>query len=270
MTRLWIYILGASEDPDHVRCVVPWQVDKDLIFFGPCMKRIRKRLREEFLAPSYSCSDVTDDLYMVGVNACNPEEVRKVVWAGKISQVMTFWEAHTHLNGDRFRKLRDHASTPLHVRPLFENGQLLGYKHVGQEHLKNQRWVSDLASTTYMVRVEGQRLVLEEGISAWNGFDLDCCMLLENLFFAKGRGIDFDDESLAILREEQPERSNEIDRYAIFGRTDEDKVNPRRGYGLPIRGNAADRFVDWIRKRSLEVADDQGDNDDVPPKTRCP
>ena len=49
MTQVWMYVVASSSDPDFVRCKVPWRVDEDLIFFGPCKKRLRTRLRNGFL-----------------------------------------------------------------------------------------------------------------------------------------------------------------------------------------------------------------------------
>ena len=50
MTRVWMYVLDSSKDPDKVRCVVPWPVDEDLIYFGPCKRRLRERLRNHLIA----------------------------------------------------------------------------------------------------------------------------------------------------------------------------------------------------------------------------
>jgi hypothetical protein len=121
------------------------------------------------------------------------------------------------------------------------------------------------------VRLEeqGRQLMLSEGVSPWNGFDLDCCMLLKNLFFAMGRGIGFDDEALAILKQCQPDRSDEIDERAIFGLDINGDPIGLRGWRLEITGDAADRFVAWVRRRATKLADDQQDDEDGPTKTHC-
>src|SRR5437868_11105850 len=121
MTRVWIYVLNASKHPDRIDCAVPWLVDQAVIFFGPCKIRMRRQLRWEYLTEDCAYRTVTDDLddlYIVGVNGSNKEKTRKVVWAGRLSAVMTFAEAYTRLNGTRFRKLRASANSPLHVRPV--------------------------------------------------------------------------------------------------------------------------------------------------------
>ena len=99
MTQVWMYSLAASSNPDHVSCVVPWLVDPDLIFFGPCKKRIRGLLRRRFLGESISHAPApaTEDLFIVGVNGSNKTRSRKIVWAGRLSEVMTFAEADNRL-----------------------------------------------------------------------------------------------------------------------------------------------------------------------------
>src|SRR5205807_9777740 len=128
-------------------------------------------LRWEYLTEDCAYRTVTDDLddlYIVGVNGSNKEKTRKVVWAGRLSAVMTFAEAYTRLNGTRFRKLRASANSPLHVRPVMKDGILIGYEHRSDEHIDNDDWVSDLTSTWRDIRVEGRRLVIEHGATAWN------------------------------------------------------------------------------------------------------
>src|SRR5271166_3699013 len=108
-----MYVLDSSKDPDNVRCVVPWMVDEDLIYFGPCKRRLRERLRKEYLASGRTHTTVKDDLYIVSVNGSNPKQVRKLVSAGKLSEVMTFAEAATRLDGERFSELHDDPMSPL-------------------------------------------------------------------------------------------------------------------------------------------------------------
>ena len=127
MTRVWMYVLDSSKDPDNVRCVVPWMVDEDLIYFGPCKRRLREQLRKEYLTGGRTHSTVNDDLYVVSVNGSNAKRIRKVVSAGKLSEVMTFAEAASRLDGDWFSELRDDPMSPLHVRPVTEGGELVGY-----------------------------------------------------------------------------------------------------------------------------------------------
>lgn len=269
MTQVWIYSMKVSSDPDHVQCVVPWQVDEDLIFFGPCKKRIRENLRERFLGPNVSYATVTGDLFIVGVNGSNAARSRKIVWAGKLSEVMTFAESDRRFKGERYRKLRENPSSPLHVRPIIKSGELVAYEHISDEHIKGREWVSDLVSNRSKpnVLVEGRKLILRRE-TPWQGFDRDCCMLLENRFFAQGQGIEFDEEALEILRKAQPQESG-ISHYAIFGLTAKGQSNGRRGTFLKISGDLGRRFVEWLEGRSRKVANHQWNEGHESTKTCC-
>ena len=262
MTRLWMYTLAASNNPDLIDCVVPWQVDDDLIFFGPCKKRIRERLRGDFLRNTSHrvLSENDDQTYIVGVNGSNPENVRKIVWAGRLSEVMTFPQAPDRMKGDVFREMRQHPSSPLHVRPLLQNGLVLGYEHISAEHQgrgkkKYDTWVYDLIANpdNGYVRVENNghedKRVVSLDAAYPAVFDRDCCMLLESVFFANGRGIGFDEVGLELMRQAQPHKS-EIDDYAIFGRSTSGQANGLRGTYLEISSPLAERVVEWIKLRS--------------------
>jgi len=270
MTEELVYSLGASSNPDRVCCEVPWRVDGDLIFFGPCKKRIREHLRKRFLGPDYSHKKVSIDLFLVGVNRGNKEKIRKVVWAGKLSEVMTFAEAYIRLKGDRFHKLWKHPKSPLHVRPLDEGGKLIGYEHISEMH-KDGEWVADLVSKSVKskFRLKGPKLTIKPGKTPWQVFDRDCCMLLENQFFALGQGIEFDDEALEILRQAPPLRKKRIDHYAIFGRTAQGQANGLRGTYLRITGDLATRFVTWLGDRSRKITRHQKKGGYGPSKTPC-
>lgn len=80
MREVWIYVVRASSDPDRiVGCHVPWRVDDELIFFGPCKKLIRKKLRKRYLLPEQkNHATVTEDLIIVNVNGANPGRIRKM------------------------------------------------------------------------------------------------------------------------------------------------------------------------------------------------
>jgi hypothetical protein len=251
-----MYVVAASNHPDRVECPVPWRVDEREIFFGPCKKRIRERLRRQFLGPGVSHRQVSDGPLMVGVNGNNVGQVRKIVFAGWVRQVMTFQEGSHRLVGDRYRALLDAVKSPLHVRPIVQNGKLIGYEHVSEEHLECGEWVEDLVSDpdSPLVRKQGRTLLVRNG-SAWQAFDRDCCMVLENHFFAQGqegiKGIKFDDEALNILRQAQP--GTLIDRYAIFGRAKNGTANGLRGTYLEIVGDLAETFIKWLGERTEQA-----------------
>ena len=142
-----------------------------------------------------------DDIFIVGVNGSNPQRVRKVIWAGRLSEVMTFAKATSRLRGSRFRKLRQDSESPLHVQPIDDRSEnVIGYRHVSKQHIDHGAWVSDLVSSKAIrnVQVEDREVVIKRG-TAWEIFDRDCCLLLANYFFARGEGIEFDEEALSIL-----------------------------------------------------------------------
>ena len=274
MAKVWIYVLGASGDPDRVCCEVPWLVDEKLIFFGPCKKRIRKCLRTKFLGPDCSHTRVTEDLFIIGVNALKKVKKRKIVWWGRLSEVMTFAEAHKRLNEDgRFEKLCKYKCSPLHVKPVEVAGKLVGYEHASELH-KGEEWIDDLLSKwpNPNVLLEEQKLRVQQGTS-WEVFDRDCCMLLENRFFALGKaiqpGIEFDEKALDILREAQPNKSR-IDDPAIFGREKgKGDIIGLRGQFLELPNNLTNRFVAWLEGRLPEGAKHQRSDGYGPAKTCC-
>lgn len=280
MAQVWMYVVGASSDPDSVNCAVPWQVDENLIFFGPCMKGrggIREPLRKKFLGPDCTHKTATDDLFIVGVNGSNKQKIRKVIWVGRLSEVMTFAEAYERFKGDdRFKKLREHKCSPLHVKPVpvEDARELVGYEHASELHNEEDKgsvpnWVKDLVSKwpNPHVFLDGQKLKRRHGTTPWQAFDRDCCMLLENRFFALGQGIEFDEEAIQILQDRQPKKA--IDSYAIFGYMRNDAVNGLHGNVLNMSDNLANRLIAWLEDRSHSVVKHQRSEGDGPAKTCC-
>ena len=123
---------------------------------------------------------------------------------------------------------------------------------MSEEHSKNEAWISDLVSSKALgsVQRQGENRIFPS-TSSWETFDRDCCMLLENCFFAQGEGIAFDNDALKILLAAQPETSG-IDAYAVYGRTKNGEVIGLRGTFLEITGALAESFVDWLRDRSVK------------------
>src|SRR5437762_1761836 len=69
MPTVYVYVLGASSNPDGVDCAVPWRVDEREIFFGPCKVPLREMLRPQLLRPDRDYVRPDRDIYFVGVNA---------------------------------------------------------------------------------------------------------------------------------------------------------------------------------------------------------
>jgi hypothetical protein len=268
VTRVWMYVLDSSKDPDNVRCVVPWMVDESLIYFGPCKRRLREQLRRKYLTRGRTHSTVNDDLYIVSVNGSNAKRVRKVVSAGKLSEVMTFAEAAGRLDGDRFSEVRNDLMSPLHVRPVIEGGSLVGYRHISFEHIEDNEWIADLTSKPEKVSLVGRTIRLQPGATARDVLDRDCCMVLDNVFFAQGEGIQFDQEAVSILKATQPGVKG-IDDYAVFGVDSVGQANGLRGRFLEIEGMVADRFVAWLTDRATRIAARRSGGEEETAKGKC-
>lgn len=251
--RVFCYIVGDSRNPDDVRpSAVPFQIDEGEIFFGPCMKSLRERMRACYLTKATESAEPRDDVYVVGFNGSNERKICKIVWIGRLMKVMTFAHAWKFLDGSRYEAMREWKYSPVHVRPIRESGRFLGYEHVNPLHSEDDRWVNDLVNSESSPHVEkfGKRLLLKEHVSAWQGFPRDACFLLENIFFATGRGLEIDAGLLSILQAVQPDRA--VDRYAVFGwvgRGDRKRRDGKRGNYLPVTGAQAREFANWIRRR---------------------
>jgi hypothetical protein len=247
MPTVYVYVVAASTDPDNVTCAVPYGVDDDLIFFGPCKKRLREALRATYLAPGVERAQIDDDTYIVGVNGSNSRHVRKVLWAGRLSEVMTFAYAYRALSGPRFEKMRTWEYSPTHVRPVEEQERLVGYEHLNLMHASGDGWITDLVSSAGSPAVihAGNRLLLRAGISPWTGFDRDACLLLDNLFFARGSGLPIDAVAVDILKRAQGR--TDIDSFAVFGKRKDGSAEGLTGRYLTMRDSAADELVRWIR-----------------------
>ncbi len=269
-TQVLCYVVGDSRNPDDVRpSAVPYRVDEEEIFFGPCAKLLRERMRTRYLAEATGSVELRDDVYFVGFNASNESRICKIIWIGKLMKVMTFSHAWEFLDGCRYQEMRAWEYSPLHVRPIRNGGRLVGYEHVNRLHEEDNDWVSDLVKSKSSPHVErsGNRLLLKKHVSAWRGFPRDVCLLFENVFFATGSGLEIDDDLLSILRATQPDRS--VDRYAVFGRNARGDRDGKRGNYLPVTGELAGRFVNWIRNKSSVLPSSTGPDRMPAPPPRC-
>jgi len=263
MTKVYLYIVASSGNPNWVTCSVPYQVDDSVVFFGPCKKRLREALRAAYLAPGIDSTEPGDDLCLVGVNGSNGERIRKVVWAGRIHGVMTFARACQQLTDAKYHELQTAPDSPLHIRPLYEQSRLAGYELVTTEHAANDKWVTDLVKKydTRYVRLEGKKLLLQPGVSVWQGFPRDVCLLLDNIFFARGQGLSIDARLMDLLRRAQPGR--EIDTYAIFGYKQNGAIEGLTGNYLTLEDPLAGELVRWLGWRGPLATVDQPHDRDV-------
>ncbi len=252
MMTLFLYVVAASHDPDNVQCVVPYRVNDDVIFFGPCKKPLRKWLRDRYLKTSND-SYPDADIFVVGVNGSNRKRIRKIVWAGSVTRVMTFEVAYNALKGPEFQEMRSHDCSPLHVKPLYDNaGKFLGYEHISHEHERDDRWVLDLTNrrNNPHVRDQGKQLLLKPEADRYQAFPHDCCFLCDNIFFAQGAGIPITDEILKVLKSIQPDKTPAPDRYAIFGYRVDESAEGLTGRYLTTSGKLAEGLITLIRGSS--------------------
>jgi hypothetical protein len=225
--RAFLYILSASKDPNRVRCAVPWRIDGKSIFFGPCKKRLRHWLKQNILDSGQEVEPI-EPIFVIGFNGANRSKERKIVWAGQITRVMTFARAYHLLTGPKYRRMRDHEYSPLHLEPIEVDGQF-GYRHISFEHGKDNAWVWDVVDRKHARNVEQREdiILLKEKADRQEAFALDCCFLCKCIFYARGRGIPVAGEILGVLREAQPDEY--IDQYAIFGHLNDGTANGLRG-----------------------------------------
>lgn len=248
MTKLFLYVMSASPKPDDVECLVPYSISHKEIFFGPCKKRLRKKLCDQYLETSNDVNP-NESIFVVGVNGSNPEKCRKIIWAGRIIRLMTFEVAYNKLTASKYRQMRLENKSPLHVRPLYDNaGKFKGYEHCSLMHKKDDNWVLDFVTrrNNRYVRLEGKQLLLTPIESRYQALLRDCCFLLDNLFFAQGVGVPITIKILDILKETQPERKD-IDEYAIFGRRSDGSADGRTGCWLEVTGESAKELVHLIK-----------------------
>lgn len=240
MVEVFAYVMGASHTTHGVECSVPESIDETTIFFGPCKRRLRESLRTTFLQGT-DAKDVSKlEFYLVGFNASNPRKDRRIIWSGKIDKLMTFEFAWKLLTGKGMRL------ESLHLKPLYKNGQLIGYKHRGKLHKENDEWVWDLVNKTRttvrnLYSLKDAELVLKDPKDREKVFTRDCCFLCEKLFFA-GNGVEgmrITSKILGIFKKEQPDK--EIDEYHIFGR------KPPQDFTLCLKGETANQLVEELK-----------------------
>jgi hypothetical protein len=253
MTKAFVYVVAAAgPDPDRIACAVPWEVDERLIFFGPCKKRLRDRLREQYLASGQDVAVPQDDLYLVGLSPSLAGHPRTVLWAGKVTRFMTFSHAHRELQDPRFDKMRQAPLSPLHLRPIEHDGKLAGYEHVSLEHIERDGWVADILRNrqSHLVKKVGRQLLLEP-FATPQAFDRDICFLLDNILFARRGtrpGVRIDEEGASVFRRAQPDRR--VDANAVFGYRKDGSTEGRTGSYLELNGSLADELIEWIRQRT--------------------
>ena len=124
--KVFVYVVAASKDPNNVECVVPFEVNDDLIFFGPCKKRLRENFYGWYLksSPNGEKDVSSEDLYVIGLNGSNSRKERKIIWVGKILKILTFEKAYHICSSDkRFKDMMQRQDSPLHLEPIYDSGK---------------------------------------------------------------------------------------------------------------------------------------------------
>ena len=247
--RAYLYIVTASKDPDSITCKVPYEIDEDEIFFGPCKKRLREQLRREFLRDKDS-AEPKEEIFLVGFNGSNNKQVRKIVWAGRIKRLMTFRCAGTELAGKRYQTMVEDPATPLHLRARSDGKP--GYEHRGDLHAGD--WLADLVSDPSARGIHAEpRKVGVEGASSEAVLTRDLCVLLDNIYFAGGcsaggaGGIPLDEGMVRFLGGVQ--RRDDVDAYRVFGRRSDGSAEGLTGRWWLLRDDDARQFMDMLRAR---------------------
>lgn len=253
--KVFVYVVDASKNPDAVECVVPYRVNDDMIFFGPCKKRLRENFYKWYLKKSSNGeADVSsENLYVIGVNGSNAEKKRKIIWAGRVLKILTFERAYHCFSLDRrFEEMMQRQDSPLHLEPIYDSRKtFIGYRLCSTEHEKNDEWILDVAKKKNdpKIEIKNESLILRNPSKRKEIFLRDCCFLCENIFFARGKGIDIEADILNIFKMAQPNKRG-IDNYAIFGLRKNGSANGLTGNYLEISGTMAKEMIATVTKKA--------------------
>lgn len=189
---LYIYILGQGNiyngKNDAVSSLVPYKLNDDELFFGPCKKRIREEIKKNFLKEKDYINLLTtkQNIYIVGINPNLPKKdnSRRLLFAGKIKEIVTFkhsWNKYKKLakNDEDIYKMingsneeiygcgqviedigemngEQNYQSPLHLIPV-KKGNIEGYKHRTSMHKHN--WITDILSDKELERYKTERKI---------------------------------------------------------------------------------------------------------------
>lgn len=253
--NIYSYILAASKNPDKVDCYVPYKVNSEIIFFGPCKKRLRKRFYKEYLktAPPGEV-ELPEAIYLVGMNGSNDEKFRKIVWVGRVTTLLTFERAFLVLQPQKaFEPMIRCSNSPLHLEPIFKEKTFVGYKLRSKLHEKRNEWIADVIDEKdRRVEIKENEILLKDPETRKDVFIKDCCFLCENLFFAEGKGLEIGQEILTIFQTVQANRDG-VDNYNIFGKKADGSAYGRPGYWLLIEGEPARNLIELIKMKAQDL-----------------
>ena len=246
--KAFLYVLGASTNPDKVERSVPCPISENEIFFGPCMPDMRKKLADEYIWNEKNIE--TNPVYVVGFNGLSRKygKKRKIVWCGKVINVMTFEDAYKKLKkNSRYGFLFRKNDSPLQFEPIYQKDKFDGYEHWSELH--EDEWEKDLARPIKKIRYvsKGNEVRIRDGFSRKEAFPRDCCLLLKTIFYATNGGIEIDDDILEVLKK-GIERDG-IDKVAVFGTTGKGEIYGSRGKHIEIEGKIARLLIEKIEEK---------------------
>ena len=268
-SEVWTYIVAASKSANNLTCGVPYKVNDDFIFFGPCMKNYRKSLYEKYLKnEKVEKKNIDDDIYFLGMSGSKVKnakkyEIRKILWFGKLLSVFSFGAMHKFIDSIEkkslnidFKKMRKLSDSPLHIQPIIENYQFKGYELRSTYH--RGKWFKDIATDKSKLKICNEKKVeLKTPEEQFQVFDKDCCLLFQNLFYAEGKGLEIDNEILNIFKE-HPKLSLRADTitspYFIYGKIkDTRNAIGLQGKGLKFKGLLSQKLLDCLLERIRNI-----------------
>ncbi|HEX9745447.1 MAG TPA: hypothetical protein VGB30_08460 [bacterium] len=257
-----VYVVKPGKNPDKIDGNIPFPVNDRILFFGPGDANLRKYMRDRFLTHTDDYRLQTD-VYMMGVSEVSKENVRKVLWLGKVTRVMTFEIAASLLKKPEFKSLDfvphprkpEVNVSPLHVDPVVVVGNLMGYKRRTDLHPKvNKDGMPDFAKDIIHPADKGYFSFLEDefifdGVTDRRmALKRDCCFLCETIFYADGKGMEITDELAAIFSEKQPGQG--VDKVGLFGysqsRDGSRKMNDVKGPHLHFKFKHAEKLMNYL------------------------
>lgn len=218
--KVFLYTLGKYNKKDYIDTLVPYEIDSQKLFFGPCKKGLRQKIKELYLKDKdyVNLKKRNYEIYIVGLGPNKiKNEISNFIFTGKIEKLFTFQKAWHYYH----KRMENHPGvkemilghkdpkdgkikSPLHLKPVppQENADLIGYKHYLHEH--DYDWICDLLSTKelkkYMRKfklelkkkedfisyikkneIEIAEIFKEEDIT----FQRDCCFSLKNIFISR-------------------------------------------------------------------------------------
>ena len=237
----YLYILGDDNKWNRISTPVPYRINENKSFFGPCKKPIRESIKKKFLKDNEKVDlkgeKCNHEIFISGINPAKKDEIRELLFAGKIEELFTFRYAwnHYHEMGKRDKKIKEMINgiegkkkdigkkfSPLHLKPIEEGGKI-GYEHVTDEH---DDWIYDLLSNTEInaykrilnvehlkkkdkflkyIKDKNIKKKIFKNEKERITFQRDCCFSVENIFFSHRDNnyttIQLDNEFLQIIRD---------------------------------------------------------------------